>query len=254
MAHFAANIPWDLVLLFLLLGAVIPWRGAVRIRKLLAKPSLSQAERIGTYASTIAFQWLLTAIVAWRCVAHHYVPRELGLVVENKILTAIVAILFATFFGFLQSFAARRMATLPDPAKSRIAALALRLMPETAIESLVFIALCVTAGLCEEFLYRGFVFAAIARAAGIPLALIGSSAMFSLAHIYQGRRGLITTFILGVLFAVSRIWTGNLIPAIAAHAVVDLVAGLVAVRYLRRAIANAALRDAEPVAEAIARS
>ena len=249
MAHFAANTSWDLVLIFLLLGAVIPWRGAVRIRKLLARPLLSQAERLGTYASTIAFQWLLTAIVAWRCVAHHYDARELGLVIDNRVETAIVAIFFAAFFGFLQSFAARRMATAPDPSKSRLAALALRLMPETAIESLVFVALAVTAGVCEEFLYRGFVFAAITRAAGVPIALLGSSALFSLAHIYQGRRGLITTFILGVLFAASRIWTGNLIPAVVAHAVVDLVAGLVAVRYLRRAVAAAAIRESEPTAE-----
>jgi uncharacterized protein len=254
MAHAAANIPWDFVLLFLLLGVVIPWRGAVRIRKLLARPSLSQAERVGTYSSTIAFQWLLTAIVAWRCAAHLYNARELGLVVDRWGITATFTIIMAAALARLQWFAAQRMAAHPGATKSRLAAVALRLMPETSIESLVFVALAITAGVCEEFLYRGFLFAAITRAAGIPLAIVGSSAMFSLAHIYQGRRGLITTFILGILFAASRVWTGNLVSAIVAHAVVDLVAGLVAVRYMRRAVALEAGQNLEPVADTVASS
>src|SRR5579862_9833105 len=103
MAHFAANIPWDFVLLFVLLGAVIPWRGVVRIRKLLARPALSQAEHLGTYASTIAFQWLLAAIVAWRCAANFYTAAELGLVVQSPIFVAALAFFLAAFFATLQT-------------------------------------------------------------------------------------------------------------------------------------------------------
>ncbi len=42
-----------------LLGIAVPWRGAVRVRALLARPALSSKARIAIYASTIAFQWLL---------------------------------------------------------------------------------------------------------------------------------------------------------------------------------------------------
>ena len=73
--------------------------------------------------------------------------------------------------------------------------------------------------------------------------------MFSIAHIYQGRRGLISTLILGLVFALSRVWAGSLIPAAVAHTVVDLVAGLVAIRYIRRAFASAASRAAEAAPE-----
>ena len=72
---------------------------------------------------------------------------------------------------------------------------------------------------------------------GPPLALaaIVSSAWFSFAHLYQGRRGVITTFVVGLIFAIVRIWTGSLIPVITAHIAIDLVAGILAPKFLRRA-------------------
>ncbi len=90
-------------------------------------------------------------------------------------------------------------------------------MPHNMIEALAFVALVSTVALCEEYLYRGFAFAAFQDAAG---------------HLYQGRRGLRTTFIVGILFAAARIATASLVPSIAAHFVTDLVAGLVGPRIL----------------------
>src|SRR2546422_1606301 len=46
-----------------------------------------------------------------------------------------------------------------------------RSMPHNFVEALVFIALAFTVAPCEEFLYRGFVFAALERAAGGSLLL-----------------------------------------------------------------------------------
>jgi uncharacterized protein len=235
--HAIQNSPWDLILFFLLFGFVIPWRGAVRIRKLLARPSLTLAERIATYASTIVLQWLLAAFIAWRCVARRLSSADLGIEISNGALTAAAAIGLAAFLALLQWLGARRTASTPDIAKHRLAAIALRLMPQETLDSLIFVALCVTAGLCEEFIYRGFLYALIARSLGIVIAFVASSVFFAIAHAYQGRRGMISTFILGLFLCASRIWTGNLLPAVAAHTTVDLVAGLVAVRYIRRAVA-----------------
>ena len=62
-----------------------------------------------------------------------------------------------------------------------------------------------------------------------------SSAWFALAHLYQGRRGVITTFVVGLIFVSVRIWTGSLIPAVAAHIGIDLVVGIGMSRFLRKA-------------------
>ena len=111
-------------------------------------------------------------------------------------------------------------------------------MPQHPSEAFVFAALACTAGLSEEFVYRGFVFAVFSRAfVETPFAaffaLVVSSAWFAMAHLYQGRRGVITTFVVGIFFSTVRIWTGNIVPAIVGHIGVDLVAGLYAPRALR---------------------
>jgi membrane protease YdiL (CAAX protease family) len=109
-------------------------------------------------------------------------------------------------------------------------------MPCSLVDSLAFVALALTAALCEEVLYRGFLFEVILRASSSSVAaLVGSSVFFALAHLYQGRKGAIVTLVLGAALAASRLWTGSLIPGMAAHLVVDLMAGFLGPHYLRSA-------------------
>jgi membrane protease YdiL (CAAX protease family) len=91
----------------------------------------------------------------------------------------------------------------------------------------------VTAGLCEEFLYRGFAMAVFLRW-GLPvwIAASASALLFGLAHLYQGKSGLVGTTILGLLFGFVRAVTGSLVPVILWHAGVDLVAGVAGPKYL----------------------
>ncbi|MGA8014164.1 MAG: CPBP family intramembrane glutamic endopeptidase, partial [Candidatus Acidiferrales bacterium] len=59
------------------------------------------------------------------------------------------------------------------------------------------------------------------------------------AHLYQGRRGVITTFVVGLLFSLVRSWTGSLLAPLVAHFVADITAGLLAPPRLRVALAAA---------------
>lgn len=97
----------------------------------------------------------------------------------------------------------------------------------------MFLALAATAGLCEEFLYRGFAMAALTRA-GLPAwgVVLLSSVLFGLAHLYQGRGGLLSTLVIGTVFGTARIAYDGLLPAIVWHFAVDAVAGLAGPRYL----------------------
>lgn len=226
---------WDIILIFVTLGLLIPWRGSVRIRRLLAQPLLSSMDRLVIYASTVAFQWLLVAVVAWRAYAHQLSPENLGLVIHSPGMTLLISVGLVTILSGLQYFGIRQTAALPASSYSRLREISLRLMPRSLVEALAFSALAITASVCEEFLYRGFVFAVLYLASGsIIVAILGSSVLFGLAHFYQGPRGLITTFVLGLIFAATRFWIGNLVPVIAAHLAVDLLAGYVAPRYLIR--------------------
>jgi membrane protease YdiL (CAAX protease family) len=93
--------------------------------------------------------------------------------------------------------------------------------------------LAITAGLCEEFLYRGFAMAVLGRT-GLPMGVVIllSSILFGLAHLYQGRAGFVSTMVLGILFGISRAALASLVPVMAWHVGVDLVAGIAGPRYL----------------------
>src|SRR5215470_2104852 len=78
------RMPWDFWLIFFGLGVLLPWRGRARMKKLLAMPHVSVIERLVLYASTIAFQWLLVALVGWRVWARSYNAQQLGLIVPDR--------------------------------------------------------------------------------------------------------------------------------------------------------------------------
>ena len=123
--------------------------------------------------------------------------------------------------------------------------LAERILPRTPVETLCFFVLAVTAGLCEEFLYRGFAMAAFERAS-LPawLIVLSSAILFGLAHLYQGRGGFVSTMILGLVFGSARLTWQSLVPVIAWHWAVDIVAGIAGPKYLLAAKPSV---DAGPV-------
>jgi membrane protease YdiL (CAAX protease family) len=233
-------IPWDFVLVLLFLGIVVPWRGDAKMRRLLSKGELTTADRLSLYGSTILFQWLIVAIVAWRCGARSVDPNELGIATGDPWQITWISIVLTGLLCINQVVGLRRITRMPEGQRGSLFAITEKIMPRVPRETFVFAALACTAGISEEFLYRGFVFMAFVRLVvnfGPPnvLAAILSSAWFSLAHLYQGRRGIITTFVVGMIFVSVRIWTGSLIPAIAAHIGIDLVVGIYASRLLRKA-------------------
>lgn len=227
-------MPWDILLIFLVLAVVIPWRGRIRLKQLLAKPIVSSRERISLYVSTIAFQWIAVGIAAWRASAHGYNRAALGLGTGPNLLRSVIAAVCGTvLLAGLHWMNFRRMGRLRDRLPARVLAMASRILPQSGPERAPFLALAVTAGCCEEFLYRGFAMAAFSRA-GFPIwaSVVVSSVLFGAAHLYQGRGGLIGTGILGIIFGVCRALTGSLIPVVAWHAAIDIVAGVAGQRYL----------------------
>jgi membrane protease YdiL (CAAX protease family) len=101
----------------------------------------------------------------------------------------------------------------------------LALLPRTAGERRLFTVVGVTAGVCEEWLYRGFFLAVVAAVAGgLPtgvLVLVAAVA-FGLAHVYQGRVGVLTTGLLGGVMAALYLQTGSLLLPVLLHAAIDL--------------------------------
>ncbi len=226
-------MPWDFWVIVVFLGVVIPWRGHTRLKKLLALPAVDTREKLALYAATIGFQWALCGVVAWRSIAHGLTAQELGLGFVGWIGNVSAGLAGAILVGGLQWLNLRRIGRMDGAAPELLRKLASRLLPVTLIEYLPYSALAVTAGICEEFIYRGFLLAALFRA-GLPVwaAVVLTSALFGLAHAYQGRAGILSTGIFGVVLALGRLAFGSLVPVMMWHAGLDLAAGIAGPRYL----------------------
>jgi uncharacterized protein len=229
---------WDIWLIFLVFGIVLPWRGRMRMKKLLALPQVSSMERLVLYASTIAFQWFAVALVAWRAWAHGFTAAQLGLTIHDRNRVFVASIVGAATIATLQWLNLRRVGRVPIAARGSLQAIAERILPQSSVELLPYLALAITAGLCEEFLYRGFAMAVLIHAGFQAWAVVlTTSALFGLAHSYQGRGGMVMTLLVGLLLGTSRIVYDCLVPAIFWHSAVDVVAGTAGPIYLLRTAA-----------------
>ena len=100
-------------------------------------------------------------------------------------------------------------------------------LPVSALASL-------SAGFCEELLCRGFVIWLFQPLVGWWIAAILSLALFTLAHIYQGRDGMIKVAALGGLMTLIVALCHCLWPAIVLHAAIDLMGGWIGWQIFRK--------------------
>src|SRR5882762_904456 len=118
-----SRMPWDIWLIFLVLGVILPWRGRMRMKKLLAVPHVSTTERLALYASTIAFQWVAVAVVAWRAKAHGFTASQLGLTIQDRSRILVAAVTGALVIAALQWLTLRRGGKRPVEARGSLQAL-----------------------------------------------------------------------------------------------------------------------------------
>jgi membrane protease YdiL (CAAX protease family) len=231
---------WDFALILVVLGVLVPWLGRRRVGRLMQAIETTKTDRLALYASTVTFQWFAAAVVLWRATRRQIDLAQLGLAAPSVPLTATVSIVLSSLVLLSQILSLRRVATNPQEVKAILPQLAIRIFPQDGLERLIFLAVVGTVAICEEFIYRGFAQRVLTDWSGGSLAagILGSAVLFAWAHLYQGRRGLASTFMAGILFSGVRAWTGSLIPPIAAHFVADLVVGLMAPSRFRAAMAQ----------------
>jgi membrane protease YdiL (CAAX protease family) len=102
-----------------------------------------------------------------------------------------------------------------------------------------FLAVAIMAGIAEETAYRGVLFELLNRVTDSWLASsVIASLAFGVAHAVQGWRSAVVAAGFGLLFHVIVLITGDLYSAMAAHAVYDIIAGIVIAEYARRRLAR----------------
>jgi membrane protease YdiL (CAAX protease family) len=101
------------------------------------------------------------------------------------------------------------------------------IMPRGLLELGVWVLLSISAGFCEEFVFRGYLQKQFSALTGSDAAAIAAQAIvFGAAHQYQGIKGMITITIYGALFGVLATMRKSLRPGMIQHVMQDSSAGI----------------------------
>lgn len=184
--------------------------------------------RVVEYGRSIGVQWLLVGAGAALRIRAGGSLAGLGLrLPEGWRLWASSA--FLLLFAALYAWQLVRLARRPRArarARQRLAAGRLaQLLPRTGAEFAWWAALAVTAGVCEEFLFRGYLLWGLAPWVGWWGAAALGVPVFGLLHAYQGRAGVLATAYVGLVMTLLVAATQSLYSAMALHALVDLGSG-----------------------------
>lgn len=225
------------VALTLMIAVAYPLLGWHRFRRLAARPEpIPRSTRLSLYANVVVSQWSLviaTALVLGAAGSDlAAVGQGVGFV---PLRTALVAAALLVGFAVLSRFTLAQLAQASAddlPAHVRRAG---RILPRDAVERAGFVPVAITAGVCEEILYRGWLpWALFAWTGSLALGFVGAAIVFGLGHAYQGRSGIVLTGCLALLLGAVTMWTGSLVPGQFLHVAVDLVNGLAVGATLRR--------------------
>jgi len=91
--------------------------------------------------------------------------------------------------------------------------------PVDLLESTLAIVVAISAGVCEEIVFRGYFQRQFRALTGnVVIAIVLQAAVFGMAHVYQGIRLASMVVLYGVLFGALALWRQSLRPGIIAHA------------------------------------
>jgi hypothetical protein len=100
------------------------------------------------------------------------------------------------------------------------------MLPRSALEIALWIVVSLSAGICEEIVYRGYFqkqFAAYTNSVAAAVVLQGI--VFGVAHSYQGAKQDIIISVLGIVYGLLAVWRTNLRVNMMAHAWSDIWSG-----------------------------
>ncbi len=109
-------------------------------------------------------------------------------------------------------------------------------LPSNGKELRHYLFLAFSAGIGEEILFRGFMITYLLAllgngTMGLSVALIVSAVVFVIGHLYQGAEAVVRIFIGALLFGWIYILSTSLLIPIVIHLIIDLLGGLLAVKY-----------------------
>jgi membrane protease YdiL (CAAX protease family) len=208
-----------ILILFVLATAYFQSRNHIENHKI--------TQRVVLYAFMICFEWILFAyvwflgvrptgrrlseVIGGRWVSARDVWRDMGAALVFWLIVAAFLLLAGLALG-------------PSSEMNKVVQV---IMPRSPIEMVVRVLLSISAGFCEEFVFRGYLQTQFLAFTGSDAAAIAAQALiFGVAHLYQGVKGLLIVTVYGALFGILAVVRKNLRLGMIQHALQDSSAGI----------------------------
>ena len=219
--------------LFAFLAIALPCWDFYATQRLKKNPG--SVPKIGYYRTLCALLWT-ASLIAVAAVGFPSVftmaplpndaPWLLGHALVRLLVETFVALFAALMLLPYATVAWKRLNNRPRSYRSAEALKSFAyFFPATLAERRWWVLVCITAGVCEEALFRGFLLHYLhifPWTLNFTLALVISSLIFGLNHLYGGLGGVFGSAVAGFLLGLLFLLGGNLLLPIILHALMDL--------------------------------
>jgi membrane protease YdiL (CAAX protease family) len=191
--------------------------------------------RVRAYRRSLIGQWAfaVVAVLLWARAGRAWTGLGLVPPLDWRLALSVIVVAAIVVMTVRQHRAISRLTSeRRERLRHRLETVA-DVLPHNELEYRWFVALSVTAGVCEELLFRGYLPRLLGAYVGLPAALLVVAIGFGLAHAYQGTRGMLKTGVAGLVLGGIVLATGWLGPAMICHALVDFGAGLLGFTVLK---------------------
>lgn len=192
------------------------------------RPKLEAGEtgaRVRAYREIMIELWLLTAVVLlwWFWAGRAIAGIGLGVPGGRAFWIGVIVFVVSAIGLGRQLQIVRSSAKARARVRKQLGGSTALIVPRNGRERRMAVALSLTAGFCEEVLYRAFLMWYLMAWLPGSAAVVISAVVFGLAHLYQGWGGVLKSAAVGVIFGVAYLFTGTLWVPIALHATMDVM-------------------------------
>jgi membrane protease YdiL (CAAX protease family) len=191
-------------------------------RNLKKQLAVDPSARILFYRTQVLWEWSWVVVLAIIVMPFPQPLAWLGLTLPNQVGWIIMA---ALLLGIgLSVWLLKRNPGAMEAMQRNLEASSI-LLPSTPVERKWYAAAAITAGICEELLYRGFLMRYLPSTFPMLdwlLAAILSGIIYGLSRAYQGFKGIFQTALTGFSFGIVYALSGSLLPAMVFHILAEL--------------------------------